>query len=231
VFRKKEKDLLFYIKKNKMKSILLLVFSISTLYSCAQTNEKKSNISVGTKEKSASNEAVATFGEGCFWHSEIVFQSLAGVRDAVSGYAGGTVANPDYETVCSGKTGHAEVVQVYYDPAKISYKKLVEAFFASMDPTSLNRQGNDEGTQYRSIAFYRNENERQIIQNEIKRLTDAKQYNSKIVTEVIPFKNFYPAEDYHQEYIFHHPDNPYVKNVSIPDYQKFRKEFSGPYKN
>lgn len=167
---------------------------------------------------------MADFAEGCFWHTEIVFQSLVGVRDAVSGYAGGTDKHPDYEKVSSGTTGHAESVQVYYDPSRISYETLVKAFFASMDPTQLNRQGPDEGTQYRSIAFYRNEQEKKIIEAEIARLTASKKYSGKIVTEVVPFTNFYPAEDYHQEYIKNHPGNPYVQHVSIPDWLEFKKE-------
>lgn len=176
------------------------------------------------------NEAVATFAEGCFWHAEVVFQSLVGVRDAVCGYSGGTDTNPTYEKVSTGNTGHAESIQVYYDPNKISFETLVRAFFASVDPTTLNRQGNDVGTEYRSIAFYRNENEKYIIGTVIKQLTDSKEYNGKIVTEVVPFKKFYPAEDYHQEYIHYHPDEPYVQNVAIRDYLKFRNEFKGNFK-
>ena len=213
-----------------MKSILITVISLVTFYSCAQTQNKNEKIPVGIKGNSSSNEAVATFGEGCFWHSEIVFQSLVGVRDAVSGYAGGTDQNPSYDKVCSGKTGHAEVVQVYYDPAKISYATLISAFFTSMDPTTLNRQGNDEGTQYRSVAFYRNVKEKEIIESQIKQLSESKKYKNNIVTEVKPFSKFYPAEDYHQEYIFNHPDNSYVKNVSIPDFLEFKKEFKGQFK-
>jgi peptide-methionine (S)-S-oxide reductase len=175
--------------------------------------------------KPQKNEAIATFAEGCFWHSEIIFQSLEGVREAVSGYAGGTDPSPDYEKVSSGSTGHAESVQVYYDPEKISFETLVKAFFASQDPTTLNRQGNDVGTQYRSIAFYRNEKEKQIIQAEIQRLTDGKVYHDKIVTEVKPFTKFYPAEEYHQEYVSKNPDDPYVKNVSLADFNHFREKF------
>ena len=193
-----------------------------------QTDAK---IFAGSKEKSSPNEAVATFAEGCFWHTEIVFQSLVGVRDAVSGYAGGTDTNPDYEKVGSGETGHAESVQVYYDPSKISFETLVKAFFASHDPTEVNRQGNDVGTQYRSIAFYRNEKEKQIINAEIKKITDEKKYAGRIVTEVKSYTKFYPAEEYHQEYILHHPENPYVQHVSIPDFERFRKEFKGIFKS
>jgi len=148
----------------------------------------------------------------------------------VSGYAGGTDTAPDYQKVCTGNTGHAETVQVYYDSTRISFKTLVDAFFASVDPTQLNRQGNDAGTEYRSIAFYRNANEKAIIDAAIKQLTDSKKYKNKIVTEVVPFSKFYPAEDYHQEYVYHHPDNPYVANVSIPDFLRFKAEFKGNFK-
>jgi peptide-methionine (S)-S-oxide reductase len=212
-----------------MKFFLATIITVITLGSCAQTQSTGVKIPLGSKQKLA-NEAVATFSEGCFWHAEIVFQSLEGVRDAVSGYAGGTDTDPDYEKVSTGETGHAETVQVYYDPSKISYETLVKALFASMDPTQVNGQGNDVGTEYRSIAFYRNENEKKIIEAEIKRLTDSKAYKSKIVTEVVPFKQFYPAEDYHQEYIYHNPQNPYVRNVSIPEFLRFKKEFKGNFK-
>jgi peptide-methionine (S)-S-oxide reductase len=212
-----------------MKHILSILTATIVFVSCAQTQTSK--IPVGTKKKSA-NEAVATFAEGCFWHTEIVFQSLEGVRDAVSGYCGGTDPNPDYEKVSEGNTGHAESVNVYYDPSKISFETLVKAFFASHDPTELNRQGNDEGTQYRSIAFYRNEAEKKIIETEMKRVADSKKYSGTIVTEVKPFVKFYEAEDYHQEYISNHPNEAYVRNVSIRDYERFRKEFKeGKFKS
>ena len=178
----------------------------------------------------APNEAVAYFSEGCFWHAEIIFQSLVGVRDAVSGYAGGTDTNPGYEKVATGRTGHAETVAVYYDPSKISYQTLVKAFFASQDPTTLNRQGNDAGTEYRSIAFYSNAGEKAVIDAEVKRLTDLKIYRDKIVTEVVPFKKFYKAEAYHQEYIHNNPGNGYVANVSIPEFREFKKKFKANYK-
>ena len=209
-----------------MKVLSITSIFVFLLCSCAQTQTKNLKIPAGNP-KAVANEAVATFAQGCFWHSEIVFQSLAGVRDAVSGYSGGTTKNPSYDMVCTGKTGHAESVQVYYDPTKISYKELVAAFFASMDPTTLNRQGNDVGTEYRSVAFYRNDAEKKIIEAEISRINNSKQYASKVVTEVVPFTQFYEAEEYHQEYILNHPDNPYVNNVSIPDYLHFKKSFKG----
>jgi peptide-methionine (S)-S-oxide reductase len=206
-----------------MKQFLFTLSAVFFLAACGQTQPV--NIPVKESNKPGPNEAVAYFAEGCFWHAEIVFQSLVGVRDAVSGYAGGTDKHPDYEKVCTGTTGHAETVQVFYDPAKISYATLVAAFFASMDPTELNRQGPDEGTQYRSAVFYRNEDEKKIIDEEIAR--DSKKYRSKIVTQVLPYTSFYPAESYHQEYIKNHPENPYVAHVSIPDWLEFKRTFKG----
>jgi peptide-methionine (S)-S-oxide reductase len=210
-----------------MKRVLFAFFVFTVFAACAQPAQLK--IPVGST-KPGPHEAVAYFAEGCFWHSEIVFQSLVGVRDAVSGYAGGNYKNPDYETVCTGTTGHAETVQVFYDPAVISYQTLVDAFFASMDPTEVNRQGNDVGTQYRSIAFYQNEQEKQTVLAAIKKLTDEKKYSGKIATQVVPYTTFYPAEAYHQEYISLHPGNPYVANVSIPDFLEFKKTFKGNFK-
>jgi peptide-methionine (S)-S-oxide reductase len=215
-----------------MRSFLFAILAVLIFSSCAQTQgsnsqsqEQALKIPAGNPQKPSGKEAIATFAEGCFWHTEIVFQSLEGVRDAVSGYAGGSSNNPDYEKVGSGETGHAESVNVYYDPSKISFETLVKAFFASHDPTQVNGQGNDIGPQYRSIVFYRTDEEKKIIEAEIKRLADSKKYSEKIVTEVKPFTQFFTAEEYHQEYILLHPDNPYVRNVSIRDYQQFRNEF------
>jgi peptide-methionine (S)-S-oxide reductase len=212
-----------------MKYLILSSIAFIFFSSCAQTQGSKKDdefkIYPGQQKASSAKEAVATFAEGCFWHTEIVFQSLEGVRDAVSGYAGGSDTDPDYEKVSSGETGHAESVNVYYDPDKISFETLVKAFFSSHDPTQADGQGNDVGTQYRSIAFYRSPEEKNIIDAEIKKLTEAKKYGGNIVTEVRAFDKFYPAEDYHQEYIANHPNNTYVAYVSIPDYKKFRREF------
>lgn len=225
--------------------LLISIVSLVLLASCAssqnnkpkqeeqpKTNQADENkIFTGDTKKPSTKEAVAYFAEGCFWHTEIVFQSLEGVRDAVSGYAGGTTADPSYEDVGEGQTGHAETVQVFYDPTKISFETLVKAFFESHDPTQLNKQGNDVGTQYRSVAFYSNDAEKQTIEKELKAVADSKKYPGKIVTEVKLFSNFYPAEKYHQEYIINNPDNRYVQLVSVPDYVKFRKEFKGKFKS
>jgi peptide-methionine (S)-S-oxide reductase len=211
-----------------MKPVFFAAFACMVFTGCAMSQNNDVKIPVGITKKPSGHESVAYFSEGCFWHTEIVFQSLVGVRDAVSGYCGGTDTNPDYEKVSSGETGHAETVQVFYDSTKISFPTLVQAFFDSHDPTTLNRQSNDVGTQYRSIAFYSNDKEKKIIDDEIKKLNDSK-YHGAIVTEVKSFSKFYPAEAYHQEYILHHPDNPYVANVSIPDFLRFKREFKGNF--
>jgi peptide-methionine (S)-S-oxide reductase len=213
-----------------MKFSLFLIAYLFFFASCAQTQNTTFKAPGASNQKPTANEAVATFSEGCFWHAEIVFQSLAGVRDAVSGYAGGTTSDPDYEKVSMGNTGHAETVQVYYDPSKITYETLVKAYFASENPTQENGQGNDFGTEYRSIIFYRNANEKAIVDAEIKKVSDSKKYNGNIVVQVVPFTKFYKAEDYHQEYIANHPDNPYVRNVSIPEFLEFRRTFKGDFK-
>lgn len=170
-------------------------------------------------------EAVATFASGCFWRAEHVFESLKGVRTVVSGYAGGTAVKPSYEEVGSGRTGHAESVQVYYDPKVISYETLAKVFFAQHDPTTLNRQDPDVGTEYRSVAFYRTPQEKAQLLAEIQRVNASKRYGRPVVTEIVPFTAFYPAEQYHQNYLVHHPENPYIQHVSLPHYRQFAKEF------
>lgn len=176
------------------------------------------------------NEKTAVFAEGCFWHSELVFQSLVGVREAISGYAGGHDTLPYYEKVSEGKTGHTECVMVYYDTTVISFATLVKVFFASHNPTSVNQQGQDIGPEYRSVAFYNTLAEKEIIQKEIETLNNQKKYSRKIVTEVTPLNKFYPAEEFHQEYVDKHPDNDYVKYVSIPEFLVFKINFNANYK-
>lgn len=170
-------------------------------------------------------EAVATFAEGCFWTTEHIFDALKGVRTAVSGYAGGTVANPTYEQVAGKGTGHAEAVQVYYDPKVIPYAQLVRVFFASHDPTTKDRQGPDQGDEYRSAVFYRTPAEKAAVEAEIARLTTARRYPAPIVTQVAPFTTFYPAENYHQGYALLHPENPYLRSVSQPRFARCAREF------
>lgn len=169
----------------------------------------------------------AYFASGCFWCVEAIFESVKGVKEAVSGYSGGTEENPTYEQVGSGMTHHAEAVKVYYDPKEISFTALVQVFFGSHDPTTLNRQGPDRGPQYRSIAFYKNDSEKKIIENYIAALKDQKKYgDDTITTEVTKFEKFYDAEDYHQDYERKHPNNPYITNVSIPRLNRFKKNFT-----
>ena len=167
----------------------------------------------------------AYFASGCFWCVESIYESLVGVDKVESGYSGGITKNPTYYTVLTGKTGHAESIKVYYNSDKISFDELVKVFFGSHDPTTLNKQGPDRGTHYRSIAFYSNEKEKEIINEEIERLLKNKTY-LKIVTEVKKFEKFYIAEDYHQDYKEKNPNNAYIWNVSVPRINKFKSKFS-----
>jgi peptide-methionine (S)-S-oxide reductase len=169
---------------------------------------------------------LATFGGGCFWCLEAVFEQLRGVDRVVSGYCGGSVPNPTYEQVCSGHTRHAEVIQVTFDPAEISFADLLDVFFATHDPTTLNRQGADCGTQYRSAIFAHDDEQQRIAVAKIAELNAAKHWNGPIVTQVAVFEVFYPAEDYHQGYFRGHPAQGYCQAVISPKVDKFRQKFS-----
>jgi peptide-methionine (S)-S-oxide reductase len=171
--------------------------------------------------KPAAKTELATFGGGCFWCLEAVFQLVDGVKSSTSGYAGGTVPNPTYEQVCSGATGHAEVIQVEFDPARVSFEKLLETFWKMHDPTTLNRQGNDHGTQYRSVILYHNEAQK-LAAEKSKRAAQAK-CADPIVTQIVPLKKFYRAEDYHQDYYRKHPEQGYCRIVIKPKVDKFKK--------
>ncbi|NJO03199.1 MAG: peptide-methionine (S)-S-oxide reductase MsrA [Bacteroidia bacterium] len=167
--------------------------------------------------------AVATFAGGCFWCVEAVFERVEGVDRAVSGYSGGKEKNPTYEAVGGGLTGHAEAVQVYYDPEVVTYEELLEIFFATHDPTQLNRQGPDVGRQYRSAVFYHDEEQQKLVEAYVKKLEESGKFSNPIVTQRVPFETFYDAEDYHQDYYEHHPENPYVISVTKPKVEKFKK--------
>lgn len=169
--------------------------------------------------------AEAVFAGGCFWCVEAVFEELEGVYEVESGYAGGDAKSADYEIVSGGRTGHAEAVRVVYDPDVISYHDLLKVHFATHDPTTLNRQGADVGTQYRSAIFYANEQEKLEAQTFIKELNDSKVFDSPIVTTLEPLKGFYKAESYHQNYVCNNPNNPYVRSVSWPKVKKVREKF------
>lgn len=171
------------------------------------------------------NTEIATFGTGCFWCTEAVMESLEGVKKVVSGYSGGHDSNPNYKEVCTGNTGHAECVEVTYDPKVITYAELLEAFFRSHDPTSLNRQGNDVGTQYRSVIFYHNDEQKQLAETAKTELDKSGAYGKPIVTEITKSQKFYPAEDYHQNYFANNPEQGYCAFVIAPKLDKFKKVF------
>ncbi|HEX4841417.1 MAG TPA: peptide-methionine (S)-S-oxide reductase MsrA [bacterium] len=172
-----------------------------------------------------SRPEVATLAGGCFWCLEAVFDELEGVQDVVSGYAGGSVPHPTYKQVCNGDTGHAEVVQVTFNPAVLSYRDLLKVFFAIHDPTTLNRQGGDVGTQYRSAIFTHSDEQEKIADEVIAEFNTEKIWDDPIVTEVVPAESFYPAEDYHQEYFRRNPNQGYCRMVIAPKVAKFRKEY------
>ena len=172
----------------------------------------------------------ATFATGCFWCTEAKFKVLRGVVSVTSGFSGGHVANPTYQQVCTGSTGHAEACNIVFDPKVITYDELMEAFFVAHDPTQLNRQGNDVGTQYRSAIFYHNAKQKQTADYYIKKLNDEKVYKNKIVTQVVPYTIFYKAEGYHQNYYALNTQQPYCKSVIQPELEKFKKVFKDKLK-
>jgi peptide-methionine (S)-S-oxide reductase len=174
----------------------------------------------------SANSEVATLGGGCFWCTEAILSELRGVEKVESGYAGGTVANPTYEQVCSGKTGHAEVVQITFDPTVITYKDLLRVFFTVHDPTTPNRQGADVGTSYRSIILYHNDRQQLEASEVIREVTAARLWNAPIITQLEPFKSFYVAEQYHQEYFKNNPSQPYCQMVIAPKVRKFREHYT-----
>ncbi|HVA49450.1 MAG TPA: peptide-methionine (S)-S-oxide reductase MsrA [Pirellulales bacterium] len=180
--------------------------------------------STSTDERSPGLEK-ATFGAGCFWCSEAVFQQLKGVRSVVSGYSGGIFPHPTYQQVCSGQTGHAEVIQIAYDPEVISYPELLEVFWQTHDPTTLNRQGADEGTQYRSVILYHNPRQQELAEHYKKKLQEEHAFRKPIVTEITKFSEFYPAEDYHQNYYNLHREQGYCSAVIRPKVVKVKKVF------
>jgi peptide-methionine (S)-S-oxide reductase len=174
---------------------------------------------------SDNHREIATLGGGCFWCLDAVFKDLRGVETVESGYTGGQVKNPTYQAVCSGTTGHAEVVQVTFNPSEVSFKEILEVFFTIHDPTTLNRQGYDEGTQYRSAIFYHTPEQKEIAEKTIQELNAAKIWGNPIVTEVTPIPEFYVAEGYHQNYFENNPNQPYCRAVVEPKVAKFRKYF------
>jgi peptide-methionine (S)-S-oxide reductase len=171
------------------------------------------------------DKEVTTLGGGCFWCTEAIFSELKGVEKVESGYSGGKVANPTYEAVCTGTTGHAEVVQITFNPKVISFRQILQVFFTIHDPTTLNRQGADVGTQYRSIIFYHSDEQKRIAERVISEVNASKLWSKPVVTEVAPFRTFYNAESYHQEYFKSNPQQPYCQIVIAPKVEKFRKYY------
>ena len=178
-----------------------------------------------TAADGADGLAKATFGGGCFWCTEAVYAELKGVKSVTSGYTNGRVPNPTYKDVCTGLTGHAEAIEIEYDPQVVSFEKLLEVFFATHDPTTLNRQGADVGTQYRSGVFYHDDEQKRIAENVITKLDAARVFPGRIVTEVTKAGTFYPAEAYHQDYFAKNPNQPYCQAVAAPKVEKVRKVF------
>ncbi len=212
-----------------MKTQLAFLIPFTLLVACGNSGnssasaEGRANVNPdSTQQVDLTGLSVAHFAEGCFWCSEEIFGSVKGVKEVISGYSGGTEPDPTYEEVSSGRTGHAEAVEVYYDPAVISFETLVKIFFNSQDPTTPSRQGPDAGSQYRSIAFYDTPEQKAIIEAEIKRVDASGEYAAPVVTEVLPFDKFWPAEEYHQDFVKRNPNDRYVRGVSKPRFDKFK---------
>lgn len=213
-------------------AVTSMVLFLTTFTSCAQ-KENRNNIM--SSEMNISLPAglktdTATFGTGCFWCTEAIFQELEGVLKVTSGYSGGTVVNPTYKQVCDGNTGHAEVIQIVYDPSKITFDELLEAFWQSHDPTTLNRQGNDVGPQYRSVIFYHDAEQKEKAEKYKAELDKSKAFDNPIVTEITPFSKFYVAENYHQDYYNNNGSQPYCYYVIRPKLEKFNKVFKNKLK-
>ncbi|MDF1676902.1 MAG: peptide-methionine (S)-S-oxide reductase MsrA [Vicingaceae bacterium] len=207
-----------------MKHIILVIIFGGVLISCS---DFKANNQQKVKQQTTNLDMdTITLAAGCFWCVEAIFQDIKGVESVVSGYANGTVKNPSYKEVCTGRTGHAEVVQLVYDPQVVSLAKILEVFFQTHDPTTLNRQGGDVGTQYRSGIFYQTEAQKEIAVDVFNQLDDAGAFVNPIVTEITELLSFYPAEDYHQDYFDLNGEQPYCSAVVRPKVEKFKKAFS-----
>jgi len=210
-------------------SVALVVVCIAsfgvTSHAQTRTPASGSEPSAAPVKTTAGDLETATFGGGCFWCTEAVFQRLKGVRSVISGYSGGHVKNPTYKQVCTGKTGHAEVVQISYDPKQISYSELLEVFWKTHDPTTLDRQGPDAGKQYRSVVFYHNDEQRKLAEQAKQELDAAKAFGAPIVTKIVPFREFYAAENYHQDYYELNGRQPYCVTYIRPKMEKLEHVF------
>jgi len=211
-----------------------MLFSLFIFFaSCGVTNDSSTvestdnqAIEITKKTPSELNEYTrAYFASGCFWCVEAVYENVRGVKEAISGYAGGTHPSPTYRLIGTGTTGHSETVEVYYDPKMVSFETLVKVYYGSQDPTTVNGQHPDYGSQYRSIIFYQNEEEKKVAEDFKAKLDASGEYDKPIATEIVPFKKFYPAEEYHQDYEKRNPNQSYVRSVSIPRLKRFQKKF------
>ncbi|MBN68695.1 peptide-methionine (S)-S-oxide reductase MsrA [Gimesia chilikensis] len=231
---------------SQLPQLALVVLSIATLFTlltACENSISKEDRPVAIAEEQPQSEVkmvaheaddgleVVTLGSGCFWCTEAVFRELKGVKSAVSGYSGGAVPNPTYKAVCTGTTGHAEVIQVTFDPEVIPFTDILKVFWETHDPTTLNRQGADVGTQYRSAVFYHNEKQKEEATAYKKQLDESGQFKSPIVTEITEFQKFYPAEDYHQDYFKLNPNQQYCQFVIRPKLEKFRSKFGEKLKS
>lgn len=215
----------------KIISLVSSIIFAALFLQCSGPSAKTNTMSESIIDTNFSDTAeTATFGAGCFWCVEAVFQNLKGVEKVASGYSGGDVKNPGYREVCGGRTGHAEVIQVYFNPQIISFKELLEVFWQTHDPTTLNRQGYDEGTQYRSVIFYHNDQQKQLAEHYKEQLNKEQAFKNPVITEISPFTVFYKAEDYHQNYYNQNSDERYCTMVIQPKLEKFKKVFKDKIK-
>lgn len=215
-----------------MRNILYIIWSVVLLFSSCQSNSQ----SVNNKKEVTQNENItpvsvkpvdglerAYFASGCFWCVEAIYESIKGVKESISGYSGGHTKNPTYQSSNTGRTGHAETVEIIYDPKIVSFSTLVDVYFGSQNPTQVNGQGPDHGSQYRSIIFYQNEEQKKIIKDKKEAL--GKKLNQRIAAEVLPFQKFWKGETYHQDYEKRNPGNPYIRNISVPRLKRFQAKF------
>lgn len=216
--------------KAHIKSIAVICFAAIFFEACSQNNTSAKINSTKMVTTMDHKKDTITLGAGCFWCVEAVFQDLKGVEKVTSGYSGGFIKNPSYKEVCQGTTGHAEVCQVIYDPDIITITDILQVFWSTHDPTTLNRQGNDIGTQYRSAIFYHNDEQKKAAEHYKEELNKSKAFDNPIVTEITAYTNFYPAENYHQEYFNLHGEEPYCQFVIQPKVEKFKKAFKDKLK-
>lgn len=223
------------MRLNYFKFLFVLLFAAATACNVVESSYNRNAVTAPTPPvvatvPMAKDEQIAVFAGGCFWGVEAVFEHIKGVGNVTSGYSGGEAKTADYDSVSDGDTGHAEVVKVTFDSSKVSYEQLLKVFFAvAHDPTELNRQGPDTGTQYRSAIFYANDEQKRIAQSFIDKLTADKVYAQPIVTQIVPLENFYQAEDYHQDYLVQHPNQPYIVIHDKPKVENLRKKFPDLY--